>query len=384
MNNNHFAIVRYLRDMGVDAYLLLTDGERDHFHPSADTFDTTYMQYTKQLTWGSGLNILSTSSDQINHDLSGYDILVGCGYVPAYCQKAGINLDIFVPYGADIWDGTKHKITSPKKQLNDFILKLMQKKGLANCKVWHMAPADKMYEKQYQKFKGNSQRWLEGLPMVYSPIYKKENLEKMINSTHWGHEFLKIRNQTEFMVVSHMRHYWGEKSDPNSKGNDILINGWKQFLTQSKSNSAILILTEYGKDVDKSKALIKKLEIENSVKWMPKMTRKDIMVALLLCDVVCGEFLNSWSSSGVLYEGLVSAKPILAYRNDDDYENLYPILNANTPQVIAQKLIEVIKDKDKSRKVGIESQQWYTDTIQIDAINRYLEYFKNKKIKKYT
>ena len=43
MNNNNFAIMRHLRSIGLDAYLILMNNEKDpktnHFHPYHDTWN---------------------------------------------------------------------------------------------------------------------------------------------------------------------------------------------------------------------------------------------------------------------------------------------------------------------------------------------------------
>lgn len=38
MNNNHFALLRYLRDLGVNATLLMFSNEAAHFYPQQDTW----------------------------------------------------------------------------------------------------------------------------------------------------------------------------------------------------------------------------------------------------------------------------------------------------------------------------------------------------------
>ena len=134
MNNNHFAIARYLRDQGFDAHVLLFDDEYNHFLPSCDTYSLDYMSFCHQLSWGSQQRFLSTSKKQINSDLEQYNVLIGCGPAAAYCNKAGLRLDIFMPYGGDIMDITYYKIVSPKRILSFWYTAYMQKKGICNPK----------------------------------------------------------------------------------------------------------------------------------------------------------------------------------------------------------------------------------------------------------
>ncbi len=79
MNNGNFALTRYLRDVGVDAHLLLFDNELKHFHPSHDTYDKAYQSYVHQLSWGSPWRFHLTGPPSIRNDLAAYEFLIGCG-----------------------------------------------------------------------------------------------------------------------------------------------------------------------------------------------------------------------------------------------------------------------------------------------------------------
>jgi len=383
MNNSHFAMVRYLRDQGIDADLLLTDREDEHFHPKADTFDLKYMTYTRYLSWGSSRRLLFTTADQIRNDLAPYQILIGSGLAPAYCLKAGRILDIFVPYGGDIWIETFYwRMISPQRIPSAWYSVYCQRRAIGKSKIVHMTKTNTLYEQQYHKYRGLSDRWYEGVPAVYAPEYKSDKMAEMVSRTHWGHELLRIRSNADLMVVSHMRHVWSDESDPSAKGNDILLRGWKLFCTRNRGIKAKLILTEYGRDVAKSRSFVQQLQLEDSVVWFPQMYRKDIMVGLHLADIVCGEFVNSWIVSGVLYEALVAGKPILAWRNDDlylqDYPNLYPILKAGDPESIAARLEEYIQNPELGRQMGRIGHQWYEEEVERKALDRYIEYIERR------
>ena len=52
-----------------------------------------------------------------------------------------------------------------------------------------------------------------------------------------------------------MRHKWGGRaSDTNQKGNDTLLIGWQKFLKSQKHKKAVLVLFEYGDDVQNQKS----------------------------------------------------------------------------------------------------------------------------------
>ncbi len=376
MNNNHFALARYLRKHGYDCTLLLYEGEQDHFLPSCDSYDTEHMLWTKTLSWGSARRFLGTSKSTIISDLSDYDILIGCGLSPAYCGKADITLDIMVPYGGDIWLETMFRTVSPHTIPSVWLSAIAQRICLGKVKVLHTPVVNNVYEGQIRRYAREVSRWIDGIPMVFAPDYGAEN--NILSKTHWGFEFLKIRKSSQFMVVAHSRHVWSDPLNMASKGNDKLLKGWALFCSRNPGITKKLVLIEYGADVLKSKQYIKELGIEETVTWLPKMYRKDIMPGLFMADIVAAEFVHSWIAGGVLYEALVASKPIIAHRDDslysNAYDNLYPIYNANTPEKIRDHFEEYILDPEAGKKVGQIGRQWYENEVVTKSIGKYCEY----------
>ena len=386
MNNNHFAMARYLRDHGVEADVLLFDSEEEHFHPSCDTYSLEFLKYVKSLEWGSIRKFTSTPREKIVADLIEYDVLIGCGSAPAYVHKAGMALDIFVPYGDDIWRQTFYHIANPFWLTKAWPTVYHQRRGISQCRIFHMARCG-IYEEQVKKYLGGAERWLEGFPFVYHKTYLSEKLPVISNKTYWAEEFHQIRSECELMIVSHVRHVWNvDPSDPNAKGTDKLLKGWALFREKYPTVKAKLVTMDYGTDVLASKSLIAQLGIQNSVVWFPKMSRKDLMIGLLLCDIVCAEFENSFVSSGVIYEAQVAAKPILMHRVDAEYHteypNLYPIMNAKEPESIAARLEEYLQAPTRFKDMGKQGQKWYETEVVEKAVKKYVDYIRSKEAQK--
>lgn len=378
-------MARYLRDKDIKSDLFLYNNEFDHFHPSCDTFSMDYMGYCKRLDWGAAASFLKTDPSIIRDDLRGYDVTIGCGLAPAYLNKAGLNLDVFVPYGGDIWTETFFRLVIPHHIPSVWHAVFNQRKGLPKCDVFHMTATNNIYEMQWQRYRGNSHRWTEGMPMVYAPIYSPDNIQQHIKKTHWWAEFAKVRSSCDLMVFSHARHVHFTENPlliPAVKGTEKLIKGWALFLKKNPNLRAKLITLEYGQDVMASKRLVNELNIQDSVIWFPKMYRKDLMVGIYYSDIVCGEFTNSWMASGVLYEALVAHKPILAYRDDALYtktcSNLYPIMNASIPEDICNRLEEYIKSPVTFKEMGQAGARWYQEEVVGKALAKYLDYIHAK------
>ena len=383
MNNNHFALIRYLRDHGIDADLLLFDNEFDHFNPACDTYSLEFMGYTRRLTWGASTGFLSTGAETVASDVAGYDFLIGCGLSPAFLDKAGLKLDIFIPYGDDIWVETKYRFVAPHRLPSVWSAVHAQRKGIPKAGVFHMGYTNDLYEGQWKRYRGQSERWLDGIPMVYSGEYSPEALDHMAERSHWGQYFKNIRARSDLMVVYHARHSWtGDVSDPGAKGTDKLLRAWAAFRERNPGVRATFVTLEYGRDVAPSKRLIEELGIADSVVWMPKMYRKDLMVGLVLADLVPAEFIHSWVMSGVMYEALVAGKPVLAYRDDSlytaDYPDLYPIMNARESDEILSMFEAYMADPTPFLAMGAQGRAWYEREVAQKAVMRFVDHIRAK------
>jgi len=383
MNNAAFATVQYLRDAGIDAELMIYDGEFDHFHPSADTYDLSYRDYVRQLGWGSPSSFLSTTKSQIIKDTAPYDLLVGNGLAAAYLHRIGRALDVMVPYGDDLWVQTFYRLVSPQRIPSFWYSVWHQRRGLPQCGAVAATPLFPTMEAQVQRYLKNAVRWQEGVVPIHGPTYSPERMVVNKNRTHWWVEFTKLREANEFLAISPVRHVWTRSDRVDAKGTDSLLHGWAMFRAAHPKVKATLMTLEYGQDVAASKRLIDELGIGDSVRWLPKMFRKDLMVGMCLADVVCGYFGPSWITGGVLTEAMVAEKPILGWRDDSSYRDFapgfYPMMKAREPSEIAGRLGEYLADPAAHRAMGQQSALWYRREIVRRALDHYKQLIGNRK-----
>jgi len=377
MNNNAFVLVRYLRDAGIDATFLMYPNEAAHFQPAADTFSLDFRAFGRKIDWGVSTSFLATSARAVRDTVDEFDILVGCGLAPAFLEKIGRPLDVFMPYGDDIWTEVSYRLVNPRHLLPVWSAVHHQRRGIPKSKVFHMVATNALYERQWERYGGAAERWTEPLPLVHLPTYDPATRDVWTTQTHWKHVFRQIRDRNELVVFYHARHLWADKSDKlNNKGTDIFLEGWKMFRQQFPNVSATVVTFEYGRDVSHSKRLIEDLGISDSVTWLPLMSRKDIMAGLVDADIVCDELVNSWMGSGVTYEALAMGVPVLTYRDDalyaSQYESLYPVLNARSAEDVAARLAEHVWSPDVSKEKGKAGRDWYEKHVVEAAVNRYL------------
>ncbi|NOU28814.1 MAG: hypothetical protein HOO96_12990 [Polyangiaceae bacterium] len=380
MNNILFALTRYLRDRDVDATLILLDDESAHFHPSADTFDLGYQGYVERAAFGDPLGIAKVSRESIRDAVKGFDALVGCGSVPAFLDKIGRKLDVFVPYGSDLFELPFHLQGFRRRApLSTLELPYRQRRGIRNSKVI-LGDRSIAYDEATKRLAYDGERAFVSLPMVYTPLYSPETLPRYYGRSQWYAELAKVRESCDVMVFHHARHIWGtEFGFWQSKRNDKLIRGFAAAARKRPDVRYALVMLEYGPEVERSKRLVAELGIADRVTWLPQTQRKEVMIGLSLSDIGCGEFANSWLSCGTIYETLAMAKPLLHVRDDalyrDYFPELYPLMNVARDEDIEAHLVDYVDRTAHWKAVGEAGRQWHDRFAvrePVEAVLRYL------------
>jgi hypothetical protein len=379
MNNNNFVLLRYLIDLGVDAYLLILKNEPIHFSPEFDSYNIEkYNDRIKKMKWGDRKEWFFVKKKEIENDLKDYKILIGTDLSPAFCGRASRLLDIFIPHGSDLGHFTFYRLTWPNKLIQTWMAVYMQRKYLPKVKYFHMETNIELYEKRWNIFKGASIRWEISIPLVY-----KEISETVLPINTFNEKIKKLQEESDILIYYHVRHVWGgdEKNDANQKGTENFIKAIALFKERNPKIILNIITFEYGTKIHKSQNLIKKLNLEKNFNWFPIGIRKDIILGMKYADLVVGEFVHSWITSSVMVEALSLNKPIIAYRDDKRYFNLYDelyyILNAKTENDICEKIEYYLKNKNEVIKNASNGWSWYENRIIKPSIEMYRNIIEN-------
>jgi hypothetical protein len=365
MNNNFFTLARYLRDMGYDARLFTFPYEPAHFHPETDTFTDDFTHYVRPLQWGNAFDLLTTSAETIKKDVGGFDYYIASGTGPAYLAKAGISIDLFIPYGSDLYDSPFFKLVRPTKLWHYFVFTRYQQKGIRTAACVNIPDNSALFKEKLSRIGFTGKRLFTGIPIVYASQFSADKITQFYSRSAFYPAFRKIRQEYDLIIFHHSRHCWKNEPDPVSlKDNDKLFRGFAKLLETSGRKAAIITF-EYGNDVEASRQLCKTLGIEQHVFWFPLMPRKEIMMGISLSDVVAGEFRNSWFTYGVVFEAMVLSKPVMHYRDDSLYSDLelYPMIYARTSEDISQALGYYIQHKDELAAVGNGAHEWFTRNV---------------------
>jgi glycosyltransferase involved in cell wall biosynthesis len=387
MNNAYFSLSRYLRDKGYDCKLLIFKNEPEHFDPSCDTHSDDYRKYIKKLSWGDPADFLTVDLGKVREDLEEFDFLIGNGPAPAYVTRIGRKLDIFMPYGYDLYALPFIRMVHPLRLPAYVTIARYQRKGIGDSSYTLFDRTNKEFEKVFSKLHFKGKRIISALPMIYHKEYEPSGMDtsELVLSRI---DLNKLRSENELLIVQHARQVWTKLPDQwSAKGNDELIKGYAQFLKAHPNKSSKLVLFEYGSSVEDTKKLITKLDIGDSVIWLSKMSRKDLMKVLALADLVIGELYHSWLTYGVVLEALCLGKPVMHYRNDaefvHDYPDLYPMLNANSARMVFEGLSKLAANKSEVLSSGRKGKEWFLEFCVNRPINSIIKIIKEKQAKSY-
>lgn len=388
MNNNHFSLMRYLRDLGIDAYLIRYAGDKDgsnsHFTPDTDTwYIETWEKYIIEsklpISGIPALKVLLLHSGYIKELFKNYDIIIGNGFAPGYLSLTKRNLDIFLPYHVG-GEFLKYSwISSFKGYIIHTFLIFFQVIGLKKTKI--IGTSDQSKENlKYFKFFRLKTTLLE-IPMVYNQ--EKVNIT-CVNLSDKVKNAIYLMSEYEFVIFSHVSHIWKNlpPSYPPIKRNDILIKGFAQYVRLRKIEKVRLFLVDYGHDVSCSKELINDLNINEYVIWLPVMNRKEIMFLLQYVNVGAGEFGGYlWGGTG--WEFMSKGIPFFQYvTNLDGYMEklkrpIPEIINVGTPEQIAYHLLEYENNPDFYKKKGIRLKEWFDTYNGINLSKKYIDIMLN-------
>jgi hypothetical protein len=418
MNNNNFAIMRYFRDLGADAHLLLyeDDGKfsHEHFRPEADTWNIekwspfiTRMPITNSLTPalrfpGSWLaSVPSTlrkifrpgskatrpiSGAYIKRTLSKYDRLVGSGNAPALCEKAGLILDIFAPYSTGVeYVGYPPYLrtaegSNPVKRHLMLEMRRRQIRGIA--KTRHVLNAEVGATEEVLRGIGVKPLRLP-MPMVYAnedyAEVKPDGVLRLVQERIQTSR-LSILHHARILWVNSERHTQ-EDWRVLSKNTNWLLKSFAKLVAARPGLKPLLIMIEYGADVEHTKRLVKELGIECNILWLPKMTRRELMWILSRVTIGCGEFYETrrtiWGGTG--WETLGSGKPLLQAFNFDEgeFEQLFghpppPMLPVNSQEQILQRLMFVADRPVAAEDIGRGAKDWFNQYNGVGLAKKWL------------
>ncbi len=376
MNNNFFAIAHYLRDRGYDAHLFYRLA-MPHFQPMADSYRNDYESFCHQIDWlENGFH--NADIEEVRKTLKGFDFYVGQGEEAAIAYKAGFNIDVYYPYGSDVYKYAqlpqeytlKSKIKSlvvgdadrpSYTQMKEGTMAKQLRAAIVNARYIFADATNDEFEAQLNSLQYKGIYKKVPMPFIYYPEYEHIDTDRL--PLNLVDRMKEIKSKHHFVLLYHGRQEWATYHNQfTGKNTHHLIQGFASYVKQNPNALACLVMLEYGTDVEQSKQLIKELEIEQYVYWLPKMYRKELMYVVQQADVCCGEFAHSFLTFGTVVEAMLMKKPVITHRVDSYYTSTYPVLypcyNARESKEIEQVIGKAIVNVEERLRMSNEAYAW--------------------------
>lgn len=162
------------------------------------------------------------------------------------------------------------------------------------------------------------------------------------------------RHQTDLILFAPSRHNWA------LKGNDRVLKAVARLRAVVR-RQPILILSEWGQEVARSKRLIEDLGMAAQVVWTPPLNKMKLIDYYNAADVVLDQFTLGVFGT-VTPEAMACGKPVLLYFNrevhDWCYAEMPPVISAQAESDIFERLVELAKDPGYRVAVGQASREW--------------------------
>ena len=361
MNNNNFSIMRYFRDLGIDAHLILFKDDvtksQSHFKPEFDTWEIEkWKPYIHYVNFKSFYAALLYPAFLLKKYFKGYDILISTGISPVILNKYGLEIDVFYPYATGI-EGVGDQSARERWANKPFYkrvmyshlrkLKISAIKKTTVCLNSEMTLTKQTFDELGIPFQKIS------IPMVYN----KGKINKV------NENLIELKQQIDnykyklFCHVSQLPH----------KNNLPMIEGVAKFIHSQKTNDCVLVLLEYGlpSAIELTKKRLQDLGVADSVLWLSKKSRKELMFLLEGIDFGFGEFQGRfWGGTG--WEFLSKGVPFFHFINmsAEEFEREFntpmpPVINTNSSDEIYRHLTKFSENPDVYKKRGAENKDWF-------------------------
>lgn len=168
------------------------------------------------------------------------------------------------------------------------------------------------------------------------------------------HELETKFGKNVIILFSPARHDWA------IKGTDKMIRAVARLMRE-RLCPIILLLTSWGQEVQRSKALIRQEGIENRVLWLPLLPKRKIVQYYRAADMVLDQF-NIGTFGLATAEAMACGKPVVVHFDPIIHQWCFdpmpPVVRAQTEEEIRERLKELIRDHSKRERIGEQSRAW--------------------------
>src|SRR3954447_3048715 len=143
------------------------------------------------------------------------------------------------------------------------------------------------------------------------------------------------------------------------KGNDALLRGFAEYLRGG--GRAVLVLTDWGPDVERSRALACELGLEERLRWLAPLPKLRLIEAYRAADLVLDQFVLG-TFGAIAPEAMACGTAVVMAFDPGVHEWCFPepppVIPAREPGEIAAALTRLLGDDKEREHLGTASRRW--------------------------
>jgi hypothetical protein len=148
----------------------------------------------------------------------------------------------------------------------------------------------------------------------------------------------------------------------DNKGNDVILRAYARYLELTRDCASKLLLIAKGPDVNYSKALARKLGIEEKTVWLPEMKREELDKYYQGATLCLGQFGTPALTFSILESLANGTGGISLFLGKDHSVPFYaedpPVLNSADPEDIANFMVRVSNNPKEEEELSYRSWRW--------------------------
>lgn len=376
--NNSYQIAKALRQYSnIDAHLYVYEGDDLTTMPESDDpeLSDNYPHWIHRNRFVTPITILFPWKSALVRELAKYDLTIVSGFGLIYSQFTNKPSYFFVT-GGDLTIQPfpleyLFRYRTIAKKIGHLVIGFWQRRGIHK--------ATEIWTQPFSPFVNALERLnvkQEQVSPVYFPVMmntEKLRFDERARDSD-DENIRQIVDNYDFVVFHPSRILIDDhpslKAVGEWKRNELLIEGFANFLKQSQSKKSVLVIPDriYSPDIPLAKKIIESLGIEKNVLWIKAarptgFTRDELIRLYSIADVVADDFGIGWFGSVVL-EAFSIGCPVISYVNEQVMKFLYPwhpILSAKSSDDIASYLVDLYKSPEYRNNMGNKGRQWVED-----------------------
>ncbi|MFB0522746.1 MAG: glycosyltransferase [Candidatus Bathyarchaeia archaeon] len=171
-----------------------------------------------------------------------------------------------------------------------------------------------------------------------------------------------LEDRFEYVIFHPSRIVW------DLKGTDKLVYAFKKVVER---HNARLVLINYGEDLEKTKKLVRELNLTERVLFVDPIPQYTMPEYYNASDIVAAQF-NVGHVGLVGLESFACTKPVVADYRFPEYYGELPVLKANTIDEIASQIVKLVENPEMGIELAKRGLNYVERHHALDTVTKRL------------